>query len=272
MEIENGIGYVGTLKIDETTHQLHQTRRFRGYPRREVPDGMGVVGGVMDGLGQKRDGPRRGFEFVRDVGDEVPAQGLEPALFGDVLDEHRVIVLIDAGDADTEMRVHGVRRVIGVHATTGFPRHGATVTAWHRDLTLPRPAISDDLGKNVHQDPRGQARPIADGQKSGLGAGVSDDARGTQDHHGVRHHLDQTPARGRKVEPSLGQTTRSLDRPRPTAAMARHTARKESHDHQSHRHHHTDGDRQRHDVIHRTPTSWPSVSCGPVSHPTRIDK
>ena len=57
------------------------------HPAGEPLDGLGVVGGVLHGLGQQPDRADRRLELVADVGDEVAADRLDPALAGAVLDQ-----------------------------------------------------------------------------------------------------------------------------------------------------------------------------------------
>ena len=48
---------------------------------------LGIVGGVLDGLGQQLDRADGGLQLVADVGDEVASYGFDPALPGAVLDQ-----------------------------------------------------------------------------------------------------------------------------------------------------------------------------------------
>ena len=52
-------------------------------------DGLGVVGGVDDRLGEQLDRADRGLQLVADVGDEVAADRLDAALAGAVLDQRQ---------------------------------------------------------------------------------------------------------------------------------------------------------------------------------------
>ena len=53
----------------------------------EPGDGRRVVRGVLHRLGQQRQRADRRLQLVRDVGDEVPAHRLEPALLADVVEQ-----------------------------------------------------------------------------------------------------------------------------------------------------------------------------------------
>ena len=55
----------------------------------EPVHGLGVVGGLVDRLGQQPDRADRGLQLVADVGDEVAADRLDPALAGAVLDQRQ---------------------------------------------------------------------------------------------------------------------------------------------------------------------------------------
>ena len=57
------------------------------HPAGEPLDRLRVVGGVAHRLGEQPDRADRGLELVADVGDEVAADRLDPALAGAVLDE-----------------------------------------------------------------------------------------------------------------------------------------------------------------------------------------
>ena len=57
------------------------------HPAGEPLDGLRVVGGVGDRLGEQPDRADGGLQLVGDVGDEVAAYRLDPALAGAVLDQ-----------------------------------------------------------------------------------------------------------------------------------------------------------------------------------------
>ena len=76
------------------------------HPAGEALHGLGVVGGLVDRLGQQPDGADGGLELVAHVGHEVAAHGLDPALAGAVLDQRQHQARAQGGDA----RDHGAGR------------------------------------------------------------------------------------------------------------------------------------------------------------------
>ena len=76
-------------QLDDLLHELGEPVALGEHPPGEALDGLRVVGGVVDGLGEQPDRADRGLELVADVGDEVAAHGLHAALAGAVLDERQ---------------------------------------------------------------------------------------------------------------------------------------------------------------------------------------
>ena len=74
-------------QLDDLLHQPGEPVALGLHPAGEPLDRLGVVGGVLDGLGQQVERADRGLELVADVGDEVAADRLDATLAGAVLDE-----------------------------------------------------------------------------------------------------------------------------------------------------------------------------------------
>ena len=69
--------------------RLGQALALQAHPAGEPAHGLGVLGGLVDGLGEQPDRADRRLELVADVGHEVPADRLDPALPGAVLDQRQ---------------------------------------------------------------------------------------------------------------------------------------------------------------------------------------
>ena len=76
-------------QLDDLLHQPGEPVALGQHPAGEPLDRLRVVGGVVDRLGQQPDRADRGLELVADVGDEVAADRLDPALAGAVLDQRQ---------------------------------------------------------------------------------------------------------------------------------------------------------------------------------------
>ena len=76
-------------QLDHLLHEVGEAVALGDHAAGEPADRLGVVGGVVDGVGQQPDRAHRGLELVADVGDEVAPHQLDPALAGAVLGEHQ---------------------------------------------------------------------------------------------------------------------------------------------------------------------------------------
>ena len=76
-------------QLDDLLHQPGQAVGLRQHPAGETAYGDRVVGRVAHGLGEQLDRADRRLELVGDVGHEVAAHRLDPALAGAVLDQRQ---------------------------------------------------------------------------------------------------------------------------------------------------------------------------------------
>ena len=76
-------------QVDELAHEPAQPVGLVRHPAGEPLDGLGVVGRLLDRLGQQGQRADRGLQLVPDVGHEVPAHRLRATGLGDVLQHQR---------------------------------------------------------------------------------------------------------------------------------------------------------------------------------------
>ena len=69
--------------------QFRQSFGFLGDSAGEVFHRVRIVGRVADRFGEQRNRACRGFQFVRDVGDEIAPHDFETALLAHVGNENR---------------------------------------------------------------------------------------------------------------------------------------------------------------------------------------
>ncbi|CAB4920696.1 unannotated protein [freshwater metagenome] len=81
------LGPLQTRQRDQLGHHVAQAFGFGDDLAAEVPDGIGIVGGFEQRLGQQAHRTDRRLEFVTDVGHEVATRGLHPYLLGIVVGE-----------------------------------------------------------------------------------------------------------------------------------------------------------------------------------------
>ena len=67
--------------------RLDSRSLVRGHPGGEAAHQIRLVRRLHDGLGKQVHGADRGLQLVADIGDEVPADGIDPALLGDVFQQ-----------------------------------------------------------------------------------------------------------------------------------------------------------------------------------------
>ena len=80
------LGALQPGQIDQFADQPAEAGALALHARGEASDGLRIVGRVLHGLGQQGERTDRRLQLVRHVGDEVPADLLEPARFGDVVE------------------------------------------------------------------------------------------------------------------------------------------------------------------------------------------
>ncbi len=168
---------LGTLQPGERDQLGDQPAQPGGLPQdllAEPADLVAVVGGVHQRLGEHGDPTHRGLQFVADVGDEVPARGLQPDGLGVVdglhhgvavperpeLPEHRLRSpspglrrrQVDLG------RLPGAQHLLG---GTAGPRVGVMLP--HQAEFLRAPVVQHRVAEAVeHQHPvvRGPHEPV----------------------------------------------------------------------------------------------------------------
>ena len=95
---------------------------LRLHPAREPAHRLGVVGGVLDRLGQQRQRAHRRLELVRHVDDEVAPDGLEASRLRQVLRQHDEVVGADLRDPHLD---HAARPAPPGRAAPRAPRRGS---------------------------------------------------------------------------------------------------------------------------------------------------
>ena len=156
-------------QLDDLLHEPGEPVALGEHPAREPLDRLRVVARVGDRLGQQLDRADRRLELVADVGDEVAAYGLDPALAGAVLDQGQHQPRAERRDPGGD--VPGGRGR-AVHQQLGLA--DLAVAAYLVDQ--PVELVGDQLGA-AHQ-PEGVRR------RGGLhdGVGVVDDHRAAAQH------------------------------------------------------------------------------------------
>ncbi len=93
------LGALQPGQLDQLGHQPAEPGALVLHPAGEPADRLRVVGRVLHRLGQQGQRADRRLELVRDVGDEVPADRLQPAVLGEVVEQQRhVAALHQRGD------------------------------------------------------------------------------------------------------------------------------------------------------------------------------
>ena len=87
LRVVEGVVALEPRQLDDLLHQPGEPGALGLHPPREPGDRLGVVGGVLDGLGQQVEGADGRLELVGHVGDEVATDRLDAALAGAVLHE-----------------------------------------------------------------------------------------------------------------------------------------------------------------------------------------
>ena len=146
--VGHGLDRLDPGQRDEVLDQVGQPLRLLPHLAREPAHRLGVVGGVLDRLGQQRQRAHRRLELVAGVGDEVPLDLVHPAAFRLVLGQHQDEPAAADGTAE---RRHPDREARRPAAEPG-----------HRDLELAFP----DLAVPAHL--AGQRGELADHQAIAL--------------------------------------------------------------------------------------------------------
>src|SRR5207247_1279618 len=128
MSTGRGSGRLDPGQRDQVLDQVGQPLRLLAHLAREPANSLGVVGGVLDRLGQQGQRSDRSLELVAGVGDEVPPDLLHPPALGLVLGEHEHQAAAADGGAE---RRHPDREARRPAAEPG-----------HRDLDLALPDLA----------------------------------------------------------------------------------------------------------------------------------
>ena len=101
-DLLQGARHLQAGQLDDLLHQGGQALRLRLHPLGEAAHRHRVVRGVLHRLRQQGERPDRRLELVRDVDDEVAADGLHAAGLGAVLGEHEQLVRADGRHPDLQ--------------------------------------------------------------------------------------------------------------------------------------------------------------------------
>ena len=155
-------------ELDDLLHQPGEALALGVHAAGEALHGLGVVGGVDDGVGEQLDRAHRRLQLVADVGHEVAADRLDPALAGAVLDER-------------QDELAAQRRDPGGHVARRHP------VALHEELGLADLPVAsylpDQLAQLAHGDLVTPHETHRDGGRGGLQDGVAtvdDEGRAAQ--------------------------------------------------------------------------------------------
>ena len=156
-------------ELDDLLHQPGEALALGVHPAGEALHGLGVVGGVDDGVGEQLDRADRGLQLVADVGHEVAADRLDAALAGAVLDQGEDQLAAQRGHPGGDVaRWHS----LALHEQLGL-------------ADLPVAAyLPDELGQLAHGDLVVAHEPHRDGGRGGLEDGVA----GVDDEGGAAQH------------------------------------------------------------------------------------
>ena len=91
-------------ELDDLADQIGQSSRLDPHPGREATHRLRVVGRILHGLGEQRDGSDGRLQLVAGVGDEVPARLLDPPCGGLVVGEHHDQILAQRCDVHDQVR------------------------------------------------------------------------------------------------------------------------------------------------------------------------
>jgi hypothetical protein len=94
-------------ELDDLADQVGEPGGLDAHPAGEPAYGLGVVGRVLDRLGQQSDGTDRRLQLVTGVGDEVASGLLDPPSRGLVVGEHDDQVVAQWRDLHDEVRRRG---------------------------------------------------------------------------------------------------------------------------------------------------------------------
>ena len=182
---------------DQVLHQVGQPLRLLPHLAGEPAHRLGVVGGVLDRLGQQRQRADRGLELVAGVGHEVPLDLFHPAAFGLVLGQHEDQPAAADGAAERRHPDGEARR------PAAEPRH--------RDLELALPdlPVPAYLAGQRGQLADHQAVALDQPERPGRGARPQHPVVAVDDHGGGGEHgQDRGDARR---QPAAAARARSRD-------------------------------------------------------------
>ena len=156
-------------QLDDLLDQPGEPVALVQHPAGEALHGLGVVGGLVDRLGQQPDGAHGGLQLVAHVGHEVAAHGLDPTLAGAVLDQRQH----EARPQGSDARDHGAgRRAVAGELHLGL----ADLAVAAYDVDQVAQVLDEDLVA-AHQ-------PEGVGRRGGLEHVVV----GVHDHRGGAQH------------------------------------------------------------------------------------
>ena len=90
-------------QLDDLADQIGEPGRLDAHPGGEAADRVGILGGVLYGLGQQRDGADRGLQLVADIGHEVAAGLFDPPGSGLVVGQHDDQIFVQRSNPDGEV-------------------------------------------------------------------------------------------------------------------------------------------------------------------------
>jgi hypothetical protein len=170
----DGLAALEAGEVHQVVDQVGQTHGLALHPRGEALDGLGVVAGRLDRLGEQRQRPDRGLELVGHVGDEVAAYGVHALRLGQVLEQDEHGGGRERGDPGAQVEDAGAQR-------------GSAYV----DLLLADDAVAAHGGHERAHLGGGDPAPRDDAQGGCGGGGVEDRAVRAYDERGARQHGEQ---------------------------------------------------------------------------------
>ncbi len=153
-------------EFDDLADQARQTGGLALHAPREAVDGLRVVLGVHDRLGEQGDAADGGLQLVADVGHEVTAGLLDPAPLGLVVDEQQEVAHAERRHAGGDVgggrhaRPVDVEVLLTDHAVSGdlldhrLDRRVDEPSVAHQTVGHGRRGAGDDPPVVVQDDPR----------------------------------------------------------------------------------------------------------------------
>ena len=100
-------------ELDDLLDQPVEPLALGPHPGREAVHGRGVVGGLVDRLGQQVERPDRGLQLVADVGDEVTPDRLDATFTSAILDQDEHELAAQWRHPRSDVPEHGRGRAAG---------------------------------------------------------------------------------------------------------------------------------------------------------------